>query len=309
VTTYQLPDPGYTDADDLRHRPEPGGRQRDSLFWQVVMPDEQLAVQIYLYLTSGGRAGFNVMVWGPDGLVAKKFGDGRIPEEADLDDFTFEGLSVRQPELRRTAEVRFASEGLTVHYDFEAVHEAFSYRQNPDGLPSWFADNRLEQSGRVRGFVEFGGRRVEFDRMGHRDHSWGLRDWHMPQHWKWLIAYTESGLVVNGWIFLAKGEWGFGGYVRKDGQVLPIDSIASKAEYDGDVLQRRIEAEIVDVLGGRTSLVLERFGIFRFPTRDASEPVITEAACRATIDGVEGAGQFETEWPGEYLRSLIGAGG
>jgi len=33
-------DPGFGPDDDLRHRPEPGGRMRDSLFWEMIMPDE-----------------------------------------------------------------------------------------------------------------------------------------------------------------------------------------------------------------------------------------------------------------------------
>ena len=65
------------------------------------------------------------------------------------------------------------------------------------------------------------GRRIEWDRMGHRDHSWGVRDWGVPQHWKWFVAYTESGRAVNGWIWIAKGEWGFAGYTVRDGVTYP----------------------------------------------------------------------------------------
>lgn len=307
--TSDLPDAGYTDLDDLRHWPEPGGRMRDSYFWQITMPDEKLALQIYLYLTSGGRAGYNVMLWGADGLVEQKLADGRIPEDMDLDDFNFEGLTVRQPELRKTAEVAFRSETIAIEYNFVAIHDAFSYRQNPDGLPAWFAENRFEQSGRVTGSIDIPGRHIDLDRMGHRDHSWGLRKWGVPHHWKWLIAYTESGRSVNGWIWIAKGEWGFGGYVVTEaGELVAIDHIKSKAEYDGDLLQKRLEADIYDVRGGVTHLVLERFGIFRLPTNDAMATVITEAACVAYIDGEEGAGQFETHWPGDYVRALVEAG-
>jgi len=48
-------DPGFGPGDDRRHRPEPGGRMRDSLFWELIMPEEQLGMQIYLYLTDRGQ--------------------------------------------------------------------------------------------------------------------------------------------------------------------------------------------------------------------------------------------------------------
>jgi len=67
-----------------------------------------------------------------------------VPEDMDFDDFAVSGLTVRQPELRRTAEVAYRSDNVRLEYRFEAIHEAFSYRSNPDGLPSWFAANRLE---------------------------------------------------------------------------------------------------------------------------------------------------------------------
>lgn len=52
-----MTDPGYGPEDDLRHWPAPGGKMRDSLFYQLMMPDEQLGLQIYLYLTDRGKTG------------------------------------------------------------------------------------------------------------------------------------------------------------------------------------------------------------------------------------------------------------
>ncbi|MDT4936576.1 MAG: hypothetical protein QOG80_247 [Pseudonocardiales bacterium] len=276
---------------------------RDSLFWELVMPDEQLAMQIYLYLTDRGRTGYNVVVWGGESS-ALKVASGVVDESADFDAFSFEGLTVKQPELRQACEVRYRSDEVNIDFDFEAIHDAFSYRSNPDGLPDWFAQNRLEQSGRVRGFVEIGSRRVDFDRIGHRDHSWGVRDWGVPQHWKWFIAYTPSGRVVNGWIWIAYGEWGFGGYVVKDGVTVPIRTIEHHANYDGDMIQRRLEAELIDISGEITHLTMDSFGAVTLPTHDPMSTVIIEAACVATIDGAAGAGQFETHWQGSYRNHL-----
>ena len=300
-------DPGFGPKDDLRHWPAEGGRMRDSLFWELIMPDEQLGLQVYLYLTNRGKTGYNVSVWGPE-PVALKLAQGTVGDEMDLDNFHFEGLSVKQPELRRTAEVSYTSDDVTLEFNFTALHDAFSYKSNPDGLPSWFAQNRLEQTGHVTGFLEVGGRRIAWDRKGHRDHSWGVRNWGVPHHWKWFIAYTESGRAVNGWIWIARGEWGFAGYVVKDGVTVPVSHIKHHAEYHDDMTQKRLEADVVDITGETTHVVMDSYGVVKLPTHDPMGTVIYEAACRASIDGEEGAGQFETHWPGPYLQHLVESG-
>ena len=309
VTAPEAPDAGYEPQDDLRHRAAPGGRMRDSLFWEMIMPDQRVGFQAYLYLTGTGRAGFNVVVWGEEEepLVLDLVQD-HVPDTMDLDDFSFAGLTVTQPELRRTAVLDYESDKISLHFDYTALHDTFSYRQNPDGLPSWFAVNRFEQTGWVKGHIEFGGRRIEWDRIGHRDHSWGTRNWGVPHHWKWFIAYTPDGArIVNGWVWIAQGEWGFGGYVVRDGELLPVSHIEQHADYDDDMSQRRLEADLVDVRGETTRLVLDRFGLVKLPTNDRMDTIIMEAACEATIDGVAGAGQFETHWPLSYLSHLTQA--
>lgn len=306
--------PVFGPRDDLRHWPATdGAKMRDSLFWETIMPDEQLGLQIYLYLTDRGRTGYNVSLWGPDREpVALKLEGGTVGADVDLDDFAFRGLHVTQPVLRRTARVTYDSPDLRISYDFEGIHDAFSYHANPDGIPEWFAQNRLEQSGRVSGFVEIGEpgspelRRVEWDRrMGHRDHSWGPRDWGVPQHWKWFVAYTESGRAVNGWLWIARGEWGFAGYVAGDGATTAISHIEQRATYDDDMTQRRLEATVVDVTGRRTEVVFDRYGLIKLPTNDKMATEIWESACHATIDGEPGAGQWETHWSRPYLDYLV----
>jgi hypothetical protein len=295
--------------DDLRHRPAPGQRMRDSLFWEVVAPEEQIGMQVYLYLTDRGRAGYNVVVWGPGAEpLVLHLGSGQIPDSADLEHLEFEALSLRQYEPLHACTLAYRRDDVAIELDFRGIHDAFSYHDNPDGLPPWFAENRMEQTGHVRGSIQMGGRRIELDRIGHRDHSWGVRDWGVPQHWKWFVAYTPGGVAVNGWIWIARGEWGFGGYICRDGVAIPVRTIDHHADYDDRMRQRHLSATLIDVDGGRTNLTLDAFGLVELPTHDPLETVIREAACRATIDGEHGAGQFETHWVGSYLQYLAESG-
>jgi hypothetical protein len=289
-------------ADDLRHRPAPGGRMRDSLFWQVVLPDEELAVQLYLTVTGTGRAGYQASVWGTQPLAIER-ASGRLDDDADFTDLRLAGLTVRHGEPLRAASVALRGDQLQLDLAFDGLHDAFSYHENPDGLPAWFAADRMEQTGRVAGVLRFGGREVRLDGLGHRDHSWGIRDWRLPQHWKWFVASTGSGTAVNGWIWVARGEWGFAGYVLRNGRVIPVSRIDSAATYGEGLRQRTLTAVLHDVDGGATRVELDVFGVLELPD-ERSRTVVREGACRARIDGEAGGGQFEVEWPAEYLEQF-----
>jgi hypothetical protein len=298
----------FADTDDLRHRAPAGQRMRDSLFWNLIVPEEQLAMQVYLFVNHRGRSGYNVCVWGGDMEPIVEQHLGQVSAEADFDDWDDAGLRLRQPEVRHRAELRYDSERIHLEYDFAALHEAFSYRQNPGGLPRWFAQNRFEQAGRVTGVLELDGRRIAFDRLAHRDHSWGPRNWGYPQHWKWLLAHTPSGRALNGFIWIAAGEWGFNGYVLRDGRPVAIDRFTrQQADYDARMEHTSLDAEIIDVEGETTTLTLGSFGMVRMPHDDPFGTIIMEAGCRSTIDGEEGGGQFETHWPVHYLEHLAAA--
>lgn len=296
------------DADDRRHHAPPGQRMRDSLFWNLIIPEEQLAMEVYLFVSGRGRTGYNVCVWGGAREPIVEQHTGQVGPEADFDDWEHAGLRLRQPEAQRSAELRYSSARIEVEYDFAALHDAFSYRQNPGGLPSWFAQNRFEQAGRVSGTLTVDGRRIEFDRIAHRDHSWGPRNWGYPHHWKWLLAHTPSGRALNGFVWIAAGEWGFNGYVLRDGRPVAIDRFTRQAaEYDNRMDHTALDAEVVDVEGETTHLTMASFGMVRMPHDDPFGTIIMEAGCRATIDGEEGGGQFETHWPVHYLEHLAAA--
>jgi len=302
----------FQPTDHLRHPAGPDGRMRDSLFWQTVIPEERLCFQTYLYLTAAGNVGLNIALWGgteDEKFKAYEFVQAEVPATMDLDDFSFPGFTLNKVAFGGPAKVSFHGAKIRTEFEFTGLHEPFSYHNNPDGLPSWMAADRYEQSGRIKGFIEAGGRRIELDRMGHRDHSWGLRSWGMPQHWKWFCAYTPDGsIMLNGWFWIARGEYGCAGYVVKDGELSAIAHMRPKAGYDPDMSQRRMEVDIHDVAGRVTRLEFERFGNLRLPSGDKLGTIIQEAGCFATIDGREGSGQFETHWQQSYIDHLKDAG-
>ena len=301
----------FKPTDHLRHPPGPDGRMRDSLFWQTVIAEERLCFQTYLFLTAEGKAGLNIALWGGEDekFRCAEFQQGEIPATMDLDDFAFEGFRLNKVAFGGPAKVAFSGKRLKAEFEFTGLHEPFSYHSNPDGLPSWMAADRYEQSGRIKGWIETPDRRIELDRIGHRDHSWGLRKWGMPQHWKWFCAYTPDGsITLNGWFWIARGEYGCAGYVVKDGELAAITHMRPTADYDPDMSQRRMTVDMHDAAGRTTHLEFERFGNLRMPSNDKLGTVIQEAGCFAVIDGQQGSGQFETHWQQAYIDHLAESG-
>lgn len=282
-------------ADDLRHRPAaPGARTRDSLFWQLALPARRLAVQCYLFLSGTDSCGWHVAVWGDGERHAFETGFMRLADEADLDDVAVDGLLVQQPDPLRTSRIALDRPALSIELAFTGSHAPFSYRDNPDGLPPWFAVDRYEQTGRLRGTLRLGDDTISIDHPGHRDHSWGVRDWTAPLSWVWFIAYTASGHAVQGWTWRTASGAGSAGYVVRGGEPVPIAHISARPTFDGSGSPGALEADVRDVGGGVTRVRFESFGTLELPD-ERNGILVTESGCAAWIDGEAGAGQWENE--------------
>lgn len=291
-------------ADDLRHRPADGHKGRDSLYFNAILPELDLGVFVYTWVDQKGTAGRLVSVWGPGKQpLAQDVVHGIEMGDSDFDDWSVAGLSLRQPQALQTAEIRFSSSKLALTYDFEGAHEAFDFARNVGGCPQWMALNRYEQTGRARGELRLDGRVIPFDGAAHRDHSWGRRNWRMPQHWKWIAAQTDAGHGLNLFQWVVRGELGTNGYVLRDGRPVPLVDARCRATYDDDMTSRTLHATLLDETGTQTELTMQRYGHFALPV--GTSTVINEAACRATIDGVAGSGQLENQWPAAYVENLV----
>jgi hypothetical protein len=101
-----------------------------------------------------------------------------------------------------------------------------------------------------------------------------------------------------------RGETGTNGYVLRDGEPRALVDARCRATYDDDMTSRTLHATLIDDTGATTELEMQRYGTVALPV--GSDTVLNEAACRATIDGEPGWGQFETQWPASYVAHLVG---
>ena len=118
-----------------------------------------------------------------------------------------------------------------------AFHEPHDYH---DGLKALgaadedlaLAPSHFEQCGTVRGEVRLGGRSFEIDGLGHRDKSWGARDWNGITGWEWLTAHFGEDLAFNATVWYPPGADATipGGFVTRDGSNRAL--VATAVDYE-----------------------------------------------------------------------------
>ncbi len=148
------------------------------------------------------------------------------------------------------------------------------------------ATGHFEQSGSFVGTID--GR--PFAGRGHRDKSWGVRDWSAPDMWRWFAMPFGDDLVVNVVIVSMGGREVRGGWALREGAVRAVSDIelttqtgpdgrahtALDLSFDVEGTGRmEVHADVLEIAplplssGERATLVNE--GLARFTTSDGRE--------------------------------------
>ena len=291
-------------SDDLRHALA-GPLDRESFFLTVPLADEGLVVHVYGWVDRAGLAGRVVSLFADDDrrLLFDR-ADGVAMGGRDFDDWQVAGLRIRHGTPLETADFSYDDGRFAFDVRFEALHRAFPYSENRDGCPPCMADDRFEQAVRVRGWLRLPDRRVEVDTTGHRDRSWGRRDYSSMHHFKWISAQVGSAVALNGFQILAGGEQWVNGYVLKDGVLAPVASIRTEVEYDERFAPRSLRSTITDERGRTTIVGARRFAHLRW---EAPPIVMDDVGCRVEVDGRPGTSHIGLAWTRPYLDAQLAA--
>lgn len=290
--------------DDLRHDISGSDHGRESLFWVLPLPDHDLLLLAYAWINSDGTCGRFVILGGQDAAkpVFMDMQDGLQLGGKDFDDCDFGGLSIKLPELMRRSELRFEGDGLSFDLGFEAIHEPFSYHENPDGCPPWLADDRYEQSLTVTGTVTLPDRELSLDTTAHRDHSWGTRDWEVLHQWKWINVQAGTDTTVNAYTNVILGDLTVNGYLYRDGRVVPLVEVGVKTDFGDAWVQKGITATFVDAEGRRAELRGTRNSAVHL---DFGPVFVNETGCSGDLDGQPVPFLFEIGWEPGYIKRLM----
>ena len=291
---------------DGRHKlDKTKANDRESVPFIVNIPEEGISFFTYTWVSSEGKAGAIVCLFGP-GIGGEQITIGMpdrpIDEGMDFSDWTIERFTMKHDLAFKHAEFAFANDQVDLAFTFAGFHPPYAYSAHKDGCPPYCADDRIEQGGRVKGRLKFRGRTIELDAAAHRDHSWGTRDWKAMVGYRWFVGQVGTDISLHFWHLNALGQTHLRGYVVKDGLMAEIDDIDLSWTLDGNFLQKTLAATISDEAGRTTDLRAEFFshGVLA-PSPDLT---LNEAGARIWVDGKEGAGWLEFAWQTEYLAHI-----
>lgn len=294
---------------DGRHALRADPKARESVPYLLNLPEEGLALFTYTWVNQAGEAGAVMAIFGP-GIgpepIVEKLADRPTPADMNFSDWRLEGLHMEQDLRFDKARIRWKTDKVELDMNFEAMHPPYAYGSDERGCMPYTADNRIEQSGRAVGTLRIGDRVIAFNTTGHRDHSWGTRDWYATQHWKWVQAQSGPDVSVHFWIVEAMGRTELRGYVFKGGRMALVTDVDFHFDYVGKLDAQRWSATVTDADQRVTTLdveVVSRFQLYPDPAC-----CLNEHAGSAVIDGKPGVAWIEMMWPEAY-RNHIGEAG
>ena len=278
---------------------------RESIPIIVNLPEHGIAFFTYTWVNAASEAGAAIAIFGP-GIgpepIQARLADRKVPEDMDFSDWRIEDFSMKQDLQFGHAEVSWKGSGAAIQFDFDGFHPPYAYSANKDGCPTYCADDRIEQSGRAKGTLTLGDRVIHFDTTGHRDHSWGTRDWIAFQNYRWFEGQAGTDCSVHFWHLHALGETKLIGYVFKDGLMAELTDLDFTWDHDDKFQQTRLDATLTDEAGRTTGLAVDFFG--HYPLIPHPELTLMEGAGKALIDGRDGVGWMEVAWPTAYLDHI-----
>lgn len=290
---------------DVRHELDPQrAHNRESLVWVVTDPEQHFGLVGYTWVDAHGIAGSAGIAFG------SAFGDPvfhrvdglAVPASDDFAAWTAGPLTAEHAGPQRAAQVRYDSPDLALDFAFEPFGDPYAYTSHPDPFPRYFADERLEQGGRVSGTARVGDRELVLDAFGHRDHSWGARDWGSVLHYKWL-NFLADGISVHVQDVQGLGRSDVRGYVHKDGTTAAIVRSSFSYGFDAAFVHRDLVVTFEDDEGRTTRAAVTRAD----PGDDFTYPIdprltLVDVIGHAEVDGVPGAAYVEMAWPPGYVE-------
>jgi len=224
--------------------------------------------------------------------------DKPIDPNMKFDNWELDGFLMRQDNQFGDARIQLNGGRADFDMEFNGSHPPYAYGSNRNGCPSFMADNRIEQGGRMHGTLtlkeNLNEREIQFDTTGHRDHSWGVRDWSSILHYKWFHGQVGKDVCVHFWHMHALGWTRNWGYVFKDGLLAEVIDVELDVDFTDTYAQQAMRATLTDEAGRKTFIEGEFYAWY--PLIPDPNVSLIESAARAQIDGAEGVGWMETTW-------------
>lgn len=184
-------------------------------------------------------------------------------------------------------------EDIEVDLLVEDYHPPIGY--TPGGLMENVAKNHFEASGKITGTVTIKGKRYELKNgMASRDHSWGVRFWHLFRAHRFTAATFGPDFSCNAICFLDEtdrlAQWG---YIVRGDTIYPAKEVDVIAYMEADSVSNRGGAVRFTMHDGE-EIVVELKPVNMGMVSRQHTTIITDTICWAETDGRTGVGVFET---------------
>lgn len=224
--------------------------------------------------------------------------------------FRSRGLCFRMEEPLRRWQILLDSEaGDKGALTWTAFTPMFSFHGEGAAKASMVAQQHVEQSGTIEGYLELHGRRQEIRGYGQRDKSWGPRDWASIKGWNWIAAQFGEDLSFNATTGFEDGKPVINGFVYRDGEHYALRDVTVEHEW-GLLPQVPVSTRIVmRDERGRQYEVTSR-AIAQFPlTKKGFYIQETHSLFEMRIDGRlrQGVGVVEYAWHAGTFKTLVRA--
>jgi len=162
------------------------------------------------------------------------------------------------------------------------------------------ASEHYEQVGEWSGEIVIGGERMAIQGSGHRDHSWGERDWKAPELWTWLTVQFGREFGFNLSRVVIKSLDIYNGYVSRSGRNIPLRRAWLETDFERDGLtQKRVRLRLQDASGWEAQVEGNPRTVVPLTLRDGAHRTrVNEALTEYTWQGRSGWGISE------YLHQL-----
>jgi len=148
---------------------------------------------------------------------------------------------------RRSVEVDLTWEGMAPAFNFKDAEPAAlaemlvsaGTRLSDLRSVSRVGSEHYEQAGKVSGTITINGEKRKFDGSGHRDHSWGVRDWSAPHAWTWLTCQFGDELAFNLSRVAIQSVDVFNGFLCHGGRNYPVRRAELETRFEQDGLTQR----------------------------------------------------------------------
>ena len=260
--------------DDYTHPLGPESTFNESMYFNFF--DRRESIGGFVRIGNRANEGYaetTVTLFLPDGRVLFRFGRPQIrnSDAMDAGGLRFEvieptqklrtlyaGTAVELREPRDMADPRRAlAENPRQTVSLDLVHEAVGPMYGNDvgdsGLPveQQFAKGHFEQHMHVEGRLEIGGKSLEIDGYGLRDHSWGPRVWQAIDGYEWLTMNfgPDLGVMLSS-IRRAGDDAVVGGVVVRGDELENVREATIEADYEPNGLYHRAVRARMRTQGG-----------------------------------------------------------